>query len=160
MKKLQNAYRFFVSIFIAQSAGIIGSIFTLDSVSVWYPTLEKPFFSPPNWIFGSVWISLYTLMGISFYIIWQRGIERREVRFAMSLFLFHLALNALWSIFFFGFQSPLLAFVEIVILWAVIVWMIFKFWKISRLAAYLLLPYIVWVSFAAILNFSIFILNR
>jgi len=136
-------------------AGVAGSFFTASSIDTWYRTLEKPWFNPPDWVFGPVWTTLYILMGIALYIAWQQ----RAGRFALSVFWAQLALNLLWSILFFGMRSSLAAFVGIIILWAFIAWTIALFWKVSRLAALLLLPYLLWVSFAALLNYSILLLN-
>ena len=144
------------SVLICQSAGIIGSFFTVSSVSTWYVTLHKPFFNPPAWVFGPVWITLYLLMGISLYLIWN---SKKKSKPAMVFFSVQLVLNSLWSILFFGLQNPLFAGIEIIILWIAILLTIVSFYKISRTAAYLLIPYILWVSFAAVLNFSIIYLN-
>ncbi len=154
MKKI---IKLIISIFICQAAGAIGSFFTANSIATWYTTLEKPAFNPPNWIFGPVWIFLYFLMGIALFLIWQQDLMPK--RKAVIFFFIQLALNALWSILFFGLKSPGLAFLEIVILWIAILFNIFQFSRISKMAAYLLIPYIFWVSFAAILNFSIWRLN-
>ena len=148
----------FISILIAQSAGVIGSIFTAGSVQTWYVDLVKPALNPPNWIFGPVWITLYTLMGIAAYLIWQR---RREqgVKFALSLYGVQLILNTLWSILFFGLQNPGLAFAEILILLPFIVLTMALFWRINKWAGILLVPYLAWVSFATYLNYAIWSLN-
>lgn len=148
-----------VSVLISQSAGIIGSFFTFDSVNTWYKTLNKPSFSPPNWLFAPVWLTLYTMMGISSYLVYLKRGEYPQAKPALVLFGIHLALNALWSILFFGLKNPLLAFIEIIILWLTIVALIILFYKIDKIAALLLVPYLLWVSFASILNFSIWRLN-
>ncbi len=151
-----NYFKLITSIIICKLAGILGSIFTISSVSSWYITLNKPFFNPPSWVFGPVWALLYLLMGISLYIVWN---NKKRTNKAITIFGIQLILNLLWSILFFGIQSPLLAFIEIMFLWFAILLSIIYFYRISRTAAYLLVPYILWVSFAAILNFSIYILN-
>ena len=148
-----------ISIFICQLAGIIGSIFTISSVTTWYLTLNKPLFNPPNWIFGPVWTILYTLMGISLYLIWKQGWKDKKVKFALMVFFIHLSLNSFWSILFFGLKILGLAFAEILLLWLLISYLIFLFAKINKLAGYLLIPYLVWVTFASILNFSVWTLN-
>jgi benzodiazapine receptor len=145
-------------ILISQSAGLIGSIFTGDAIPNWYATINKPPFNPPGWIFGPVWITLYTMMGIAAYLIWQKR-DLSLARIALIIFFVHLALNALWSILFFGLQNPGFAFVEIIILWLFILALIVIFYQIDKRAAYLLVPYIFWVSFAGILNYSIWRLN-
>lgn len=152
-----NYLRLISSIVICQLAGIIGSFFTVSSVSTWYLTLNKPFFNPPSWLFGPVWITLYLLMGISLYLIWNN--YSKDMKLPLIFFGIQLGLNSLWSIIFFGLQNPLFAFIEIIILWVFIFLSIIGFYKKSKTAAYLLIPYILWVSFAAILNFSIFYLN-
>lgn len=152
-----NYWKLVISIFVCQLVGIIGSFFTASSVSSWYPTLVKPAFNPPNWVFSPVWITLFVLMGVSLYLVWEKGF--RENKTAITIFGVQLGLNVLWSILFFGLKSPLLAFIEIIFLWAAILLTILKFYKISKWSAYLLIPYILWVSFAAVLNFAIFYLN-
>ncbi|MEK6969392.1 MAG: TspO/MBR family protein [Nanoarchaeota archaeon] len=154
-----NYWKLAISIVVCQLAGFIGSFFTVSSVSTWYLTLNKPFFNPPSWLFGPVWISLYFLMGISLYLIWKKGIKNKQSKTAVSLFGVQLILNSLWSILFFGLRSPLFAFIEIITLWIAIILTIKYFYKISKVASYLLIPYMLWVSFAAILNFFIFYLN-
>jgi translocator protein len=152
-----NYFKLITSIIICQLAGIIGSFFTVSSVSTWYLTLNKPFFNPPSWVFGPVWITLYFLMGISLYLIWNN--YNKDSKLAVTFFSIQLVLNSLWSILFFGLRNPLLAFIEIIVLWAFILLTIIYFYKKSKTAAYLLIPYILWVSFAAILNFAIYYLN-
>jgi tryptophan-rich sensory protein len=146
-------------IIIAQLAGVFGSFFTMPNIETWYATLIKPEFSPPNWVFAPVWIILYTLMGISAYLIAMKGIEKKNVKFALSIFGFQLAINAIWSFAFFGLQSPILGLVVIVLLWFAIIEMIILFSKISKNAAWIQIPYLLWVSFAAILNYFIVMLN-
>lgn len=147
-----NIPKLILSIGICLGVGVLGSIFTISSIPTWYATLNKPFFSPPNWVFGPVWTILYILMGISLYLVW---IKRR----IPAVFWTQLLLNAIWSIIFFGMKNPLLAFVEIIILWLAIFLTIKSFYKINRLAGNLLIPYLLWVSFASILNLAIVILN-
>lgn len=146
-------------IILCQLAGIIGSVFTFQAIPGWYADLARPDFAPPNWVFGPVWTTLYTLMGISAYLVLRKGLKRKEVRTALGVFGTQLVLNALWSILFFGLRSPFYAFIEIIVLWASIAASIALFWKISKTAGLLLIPYILWVSFAAILNFYIWMLN-
>jgi tryptophan-rich sensory protein len=147
------------SIFICLFAGFIGSYFTNPAIPTWFATLQKPSFAPPNWVFAPVWTSLYILMGISLFLVWQKGREDKTVKAAIYLFAGQLVLNALWSFVFFGLRSPLLGLIEIIILWIAILATIMSFMKISRTAAYLLIPYILWVSFAAFVNFSIWRVN-
>ncbi len=149
--------RLVASVIICNLAGIIGSIFTTSSIPTWYASINKPAFNPPNWIFAPVWTTLFILMGISLFLIWERGLEKNKL--AVSVFGAQLALNTLWSLLFFGIQNPFLAFIEIIFLWIAIAASIILFYRIDKRAAYLLIPYILWVSFAAFLNYSIWILN-
>lgn len=143
-------------ILICQMAGLIGSIFTTPSISSWYEQeLIKPDIRPPNWAFGPVWITLYTLMGTSLYWV----LDKKKIKTPLSLFGVQLILNAIWSIIFFGLQNPFYAFIEITILWIVILLTIISFYKISRKAGLILLPYIIWVTAALVLNYYIWILN-
>jgi len=156
---LKEVLFFMAFIVISQAAGIIGSIFTSNSIRTWYVEISRPPFTPPNWIFAPVWISLYLLMGISGYLVWKKGARKKEVRIALILFFIQLALNSVWSILFFGLHLILAAFIEILLLWIAILFMIFKFWPVSKTAALIQIPYILWVSFAAVLNFSFAVLN-
>lgn len=146
-------------ILLAQCAGLLGSYFTFPAIESWYADLNKPFFSPPNWIFGPVWTLLYTLMGFAAFLVYRDGWNKKKVRLAIYIFGFQLALNSLWSILFFGFQSPLLAFGEIIILWVAIFVTIQRFATVSMPASLLLVPYILWVTFALMLNLAIVLLN-
>jgi benzodiazapine receptor len=148
-----------VAIVGTQLAGIIGSLFTFSAIPTWYATLTKPALNPPSWVFGPVWTTLYLLMGVSAFLVWQKGWARKDVKIALSVYVLQLVLNALWSIVFFGMQNPGLALVNIVLLFASIVWTMVLFFKISRPAMYLLIPYILWVSFASYLNYAIYALN-
>lgn len=149
-----------ISIIICLAAGFIGSIFTNRSIPIWYESLKKPSFNPPGWLFGPVWTALFILMGISLFLIWQKGLHYNGVKIALIVFGIQLILNILWSILFFGLRAPQAAFIEIIILWILILITILTFYPISKIAALLLLPYILWVSFASILNFSLWRLNR
>jgi tryptophan-rich sensory protein len=157
--KLTDIKKLIFSIFICLFAGFIGSIFTSPAIPTWYARLQKPSFSPPDWVFFPVWTFLFIMMGISLFIIWQKGCEEKKFKTAIYIFAGQLLLNALWSVVFFGLRSPLLGLMEIIILWIMIYVTILSFMKLSRTAAYFLIPYILWVSFAAFLNFWIWILN-
>lgn len=160
MKLPKNILKFVFSIAICQSAGLIGAVFTVSSIKNWYNFLNQPPFRPPNWVFGPVWIILYTLMGISLYLIWIKGTKKKEVRYALKLFAVHLVVNATWSIVFFGMRNIPLSLVNIIALWVLIIMVMSKFYKIDKRASLILIPYLTWVSFATILNFSIFLLNK
>lgn len=156
---MQKLPKFIISIIIPFIAAAIGSFFTAPAVQTWYVTLQKPWFSPPNWVFAPAWTILYLLMGISLYLVWAKGWNKKAVRIGMTVFFIQLALNALWSVIFFGLQEPFYAFVEIIFLWFSIYLTMLLFSNVSRKAAYFLVPYILWVSFAVVLNYFIFILN-
>ncbi len=145
---------------MCQAAGAVGSFFTMPAIAGWYQFLNKPVFSPPNWIFAPVWLTLYVLMGISLYLVWSGGLGRKGARFAFWFFIAHLLVNLSWSIIFFGAHNIAFAFVVILVLLAMIVVLIKLFRPLNRLASNLLIPYLVWVSFATILNCSLLILNR
>jgi len=157
--KINNTFRLIIAIIVSELAGVLGAFFTTPSIPTWYAALIKPVLNPPSWVFGPVWTTLFALMGIAAFLVWKMGLDRKDARIALGIFIGQLALNSLWSIIFFGLHSPAAAFVEIVFLWFAIIWTIVVFYKISKPAAYLLLPYIFWVSFAVYLNFSIWMLN-
>jgi benzodiazapine receptor len=171
-----------ISIIICELAGVVGYIFTAPVIGNWYKTLNKPFFNPPNWIFGPVWIILYFLMGVSLYLVWKKnwavdvskGIQPKTAlnpvsqklwtgswrgKNVMAIFILQLILNIWWSLIFFGLKLTGFAFFEILMLWFAILYTIINFYRVSKSSAYLLLPYILWVSFAVILNFSIWMIN-
>jgi tryptophan-rich sensory protein len=136
----------------------IGGMVTATSVQGWYTTLSKPAFNPPDWVFAPVWTALYVLMAVAAWRVWRTGhsVARRR---ALVTFGVQLALNLSWSILFFGFQEVGLALADILVLWSAIAFNALLFWRIERLAGWLLLPYLLWVAFAAALNFSIWLLN-
>ncbi len=149
-----------ISIIVCQFAGIIGSLFTISSISNWYNTLNQPSFRPPNSAFGPVWTILYTLMGISMYWIWMKIPKNKKAKEVFKLFLLHLIINSAWSIVFFGFHQIFLALIVIIILWFMIVSIMKKMLLIDSRASGILFPYLLWVSFATVLNYSIWMLNR
>lgn len=157
--KTKEVFTLVICILVCQCAGFIGSLFTRPSISTWYATLDKPPFTPPNGIFSPVWITLFLLMGISLFLIWRRGFAESMVRVVIVFFGSQLIFNILWSILFFGFKSPLAGFIDIIVLWVAIALTIFYVFKVSKTAGVLLLPYFVWVSFAAVLNGFIWRLN-
>lgn len=147
-----------LSIIIAQLAGLIGSFFTTPNINSWYAYLTKPDWNPPAWLFGPVWLTLYTLMGIAAYLIWQKRSDRRT-RLALLIYIIQLILNALWSVIFFGWHDIGLALAEITLLLTFIIITIILFGRINRTAAWLLLPYALWVTFASYLNYTLWQLN-
>ena len=157
--KVIEIVKLVTSIIICQLAGFIGSFFTTPAIPTWYATLNKPSFTPPNWLFAPVWTTLFVLMGISAFLVWRKGLNNRQVKIALGIFGVQLILNILWSAMFFGLRSPIAGLIEIVILWIAILLTILIFLKISMTAALLFIPYILWVSFAAVLNFSLWRLN-
>ncbi len=142
------------AIMVCQAAGLIGALFTYQTVNTWYTQLNKSFLNPPGWVFAPVWTILYILMGFSLYYAWQ---SRKKVDF--TWFWVQLGLNVIWSVIFFGLLNPWFAFFEIVFLWIAIFMTIRSFWKPVRKAAYLLFPYLAWVTFASFLNLSVALLN-
>jgi translocator protein len=179
---MKNYPKLAISIIVCEAAGLIGSFFTAPAIGSWYYFLNKPSFNPPNWIFAPVWTILFLLMGVSFYLVWLKKWSIREdaessdrkawnpvseklwtgswkEENAFMIFVLQLVLNVLWSVIFFGLKFPGIAFFEILMLWFAIFYTIVNFYRISKTAAYLLIPYILWVSFAAFLNFSIWQLN-
>lgn len=142
---------------LSQAAGILGSFFTFEAIDTWYQFLTKPPLTPPDWIFGPVWTTLYTLMGIATYLVW-RSTDPKKWR-AIGLFIAHLFVNTAWSIIYFGEQSISGALITIVLLDVLVIWLIIRYWKISKTAALLLLPYLLWILFATYLNTGIFFLN-
>lgn len=158
--KVNKMFKLIIAIGISLLAGVAGSFFTTPAIqSGWYTELAKPALNPPAWIFGPVWTTLYVLMGIAAFLVWKKGLDRRDVKIALGIFIGQLVLNTLWSIIFFGLHSPGGALIEIVFLWLAILATIITFAKIFKPAAWLLVPYILWVSFAMYLNYSIYVLN-
>ncbi|OGE31019.1 TspO protein [Candidatus Daviesbacteria bacterium RIFCSPHIGHO2_01_FULL_44_29] len=156
---MKNLPKLIISVISCELVGFLGTSFTISAIPTWYATLSKPFFAPPNWIFGPVWTLLYLMMGVAFYLIWKQGWKKKKVKTAGNYFLAQLVLNFIWSPIFFGLRSPLIALLVIVAMWALIVLTMKKFYPLSRLASYLLIPYMLWVSFAILLNAAIVVLN-
>ncbi|WP_333599200.1 TspO/MBR family protein [Flavobacterium sp.] len=157
---MQKIVRIVTVIAACLAVGYLSSIVTRENIPTWYAIIKKPSFNPPDWIFAPVWTLLYIMMGYAAGRIWNRVDEDRDkVKSAFIYFLVQLLLNALWSFLFFGLQNPMLAFFEILLLWAMIYETYCQFRKIDTVAAYLLLPYLAWVSFATLLTGSIWYLN-
>ncbi|MFH0869632.1 MAG: TspO/MBR family protein [archaeon] len=151
---MRKEVKLIISVVVCLLAGAVGSLFTTPAIPVWYASLAKPVFNPPSWLFGPVWTLLFIMMGIAFYLVW-----RKEEGGAMKAFMAQLVLNVIWSVIFFGFRNPSWALVEIIVLWVMILVTMMKFFKVDRKAGYLLVPYLLWVSFATILNVAIVVLN-
>ncbi|MCX6721940.1 MAG: tryptophan-rich sensory protein [Candidatus Staskawiczbacteria bacterium] len=180
--KYNNLLKLIISIIICELAGVIGAIYTTPQIDSWYKTLSKPFFNPPSWIFGPVWTILFVLMGISLYLVWSKNwepkndISSKKIKMwnplskkfysgswrrinIILIFATQLFFNVAWSVIFFGMNFPGLAFFELLMLWLAVAFTVINFYRVSKTAAWLLLPYMLWISFAGILNFSIFLLN-
>jgi translocator protein len=155
----KSAVRLVAAVALCELVGGLGSVFTIPSITTWYAGLAKPAFSPPNWLFGPVWTLLYLLMGLALYLVWEKGIRKKGVAVAMETFGVQLFLNFLWSLLFFGLHSPLYGLIGIAFLFAAILATAVRFFRISRAAGMLMVPYIAWVAFATLLNFYVFILN-
>lgn len=153
-----NIIKLILSLILPLSIGAFAGMFTSEAIPGWYATLNRPSFNPPNWLFGPVWTTLYLLMGISFYMIWKQE-KSKERDLALLFFFIQLALNFAWSFIFFYFNKIGFAFAEIVLLWLSIVLMMIRFYKIKPITAYINIPYLLWVSFASMLNLSYYLLN-
>lgn len=157
---MAKTIKFFLSVILCEMVGLLSTPFTIQAIPTWYIHLNKPFFSPPNWVFGPVWTILYFLMGLSLYLIWIKKVKiKKQKTLALRYFWIQLLLNFSWSILFFGLHSPLLGLIDIVLLWMMIFMTIKAFLPISKNAAYFLIPYLLWVTFASLLNLAIAILN-
>ena len=157
---MNKVSRIAIVVVICLVVGYVSGMVTRAAITTWYPTLIKPVFNPPNWIFAPVWTLLYIFMGIAAGLIWNE-IENKpkEVKIALQYFIFQLGLNALWSYLFFGLQNLLLASIEVILLLLVLIECYKLFKPIHPTAAKLFIPYIAWVSFASLLTLSIFYLN-
>lgn len=147
-------------VIVCVTVGYLSGMVTRDSITTWYPTLEKPIFNPPNWIFGPVWTLLYIMMGVAAGLVWTSNSDEKIKQKTLGFFAIQFGLNALWSYLFFGLHNPLLALVEIILLWLMIFETYNLFKRIDKIAGYLFIPYLAWVSFATVLNASIWWLNR
>jgi len=159
LPKIRSPILLITCIVIPLLAGVAGSVATTSAIQTWYAGLVKPLFTPPNWLFGPVWTTLYILMGISLYLVAIEGTDRKPVRQGIIVFAAQLIVNILWSFAFFGFQSPLYGLLMIFALIILVLATIYFFYRVSRTAAILLVPYIVWVCIATYLNVMIFVLN-
>jgi tryptophan-rich sensory protein len=157
--KVNKIGELLVSIILCEIVGVIGSIFTIPNIPTWYAALVKPFFSPPNWVFGPVWTILFFLMGVAVYLVWENKKNINQRNLAIAMFGVQFFFNILWSFLFFGLKSPVLGLIGIVLLWLSIASTILSFYVVCKKSAYLMIPYLLWVSFALILNLSIMLLN-
>ena len=157
--KTQSMIKLMVSLLLPLGVGAIAGLFTAQAVPEWYASLNQPSFNPPNWIFGPVWTTLYILMGISLFLIWKLDAGKERNR-AILVFLVQMLLNFGWSFLFFYFKMIGVALMEIILLWISIVAMLYLFFKVKPLAAYINIPYLLWVTFATVLNAAYYFLNR
>lgn len=158
---MQRIIRIVLVVMTCLVIGYLSGTVTRESILTWYPTLVKPVFNPPNWLFAPVWTLLYAMMGVAGGLIWNHlEADRENVKKAFLFFIIQLGLNALWSYLFFGLHNPLLALIEIILLWLMIFETYTQFKRIDKVAGMLLIPYLIWVSFATVLNASIWWLNK
>ena len=154
---MKNALSIFINLLIAHSAGFFGTCFTIPSIKSWYIYLNKPLFNPPSWIFGPVWSTLYTLIGISFYFFHKNN-QYKDIKIYI-LYIFHIFLNAIWSFIFFKQHEILIALFDIFMMIITLLILMKYFYKLQKISFYLLIPYLMWLCFAFILNFNIWLLN-
>ncbi len=157
--KSTDVIKLIVSVGVPLLAGGVGGLVTTPAISTWYVTLNKPWFTPPGWLFGPVWTLLYILMGLALFLVWRSPRSRiRDI--GIALFAVQLAVNVFWSFAFFGLENTLYGVLTIIPLWVLIAATIFQFYKVSKGAAFLMVPYILWVSIATALNTAVYLLNR
>lgn len=157
--KITATFKPLICVFGCLLVGAVSGFLTVDSISTWYVDINKPFFNPPNWVFGPVWTILYTIMGFSAGLIWNMGWSSPGVKIALGVFSVHMLLNGLWSVLFFGLKNPEIAFIEILVLLGSMMYYTRLFYALKPFTAWLQVPYLAWVSFASVLNGSIAWLN-
>ncbi len=154
---MKSSYKLLISLFICLAVGVVAGYFTHDATMNWYPTINRPSWTPPSFVFGPVWMFLYFCMGIALWRVWTK---KPRNSWAIPLFGVQLFLNFIWSFIFFNFQSPFIAFIDLTLLWVFLLLTIIFFFDVDKIAGILLLPYILWVTFAGFLNFAFWTLNR
>jgi benzodiazapine receptor len=157
---LSSVIRLVVSVLACLAAGGIGSLFTYKAIPTWYRALKKPRYTPPNWAFGPIWTTLYILMGVSVFLVWNKGLTVYGATVAFTLFWIQLVVNVIWSVIFFGMKSKGGGVIIIIVLWLLILATTVIYFGVSAWAGGLLVPYIVWVSVASYLNIGIWLLNK
>lgn len=157
---MRDTLRLVLAVALPLAVGFLAGRVTAPAVATWYPELVRPAFTPPSWVFAPVWTTLYLAMGVAAWLVWRQGLSTPGVALALCVFLVQLALNGLWSLLFFGMRSPAAGLVDIVLLWIALVACTVLFFGRSTWAGILMVPYAAWVSFAAVLNASIWVLNR
>lgn len=155
-----QAIKLLLSVVICFLPGFIGARINAKAIPEWYVYLRKPSFAPPNWVFAPAWTALYLLMAISLFLVWRKGLSAPGVKVALTVFVIQLLINGIWTPLFFGLRSPGAGLIAIIALWIAILFTIIRFLGVSRMAGLLLLPYLAWVSYASLLNFWIYRLNR
>lgn len=159
MNNLPKIVKILIAVALCFGLGTLSGVSTISAIQDWYVHLNKPFFTPPNWLFGPAWTILYILIGVAAGLVWHKGTDNPLVKSALGLFVAQFILNLAWSPIFFGMKQPLIALVVIVLLWILILWTILRFRKVDNLAAGLMVPYLLWVTFATALNAAIVYLN-
>lgn len=159
MNALKAAWPFVTSILLCEGVGVVAAVATQESVQTWYPALEKPFFTPPDWLFAPVWIVLYAAMGVAAALVWREGAGQPRVQGALGIFAVQLLLNGAWSVVFFGARSPAGGLVVIVALWSALAATTWFFFPLRAAAGWLLVPYLAWVTYAVALNAAIWGMN-
>lgn len=157
--KANRIIKLVASLLLPLAIGGIAGVFTTEAIPGWYASLNQPSFNPPNWVFGPVWSTLYIIMGISLFLIWKLPASKQRNQ-AILIFMVQLFLNFCWSFFFFYFKMIGLALLDILVLWITIIFMLVRFYVIKPVAAYINIPYLLWVTFATALNMAYFFLNR
>jgi len=155
-----SIWKLIISVAICESTGIMSSLLSSAIMNPWFNSLNKPSWNPPAYIFGPVWSLLYLLMGISLWLVWKSNKHSDKKEVAITFFVIQLLLNFWWSLLFFKFHSPALALVDILLLVLLILFTMIQFFPISKIAFYILIPYVFWVGFATALNYSIWVLNK
>ncbi|HKC69191.1 MAG TPA: TspO/MBR family protein [Bacteroidia bacterium] len=159
-KNISSGWKLLISILVCEAVGFISGLLSIAEIRTWFSTLNVPEWNPPSYLFGPVWTFLYFTLGVSFWLLWKKDIPSQTKSKAQLLFLIQLFSNFLWSILFFTFHSPFLALVDIALMIVITLFIILYFMRISQAAALLLIPYISWISFAAVLNYNIWYLNK
>ena len=157
--RLNGWQKFAVSLILPQCAGMIGGLFTASNIPAWYAYLNKPSFTPPSWVFAPVWLALYLMMGVALFLVWNADTSRPLVRAVLGLFAAQLLLNTAWTFLFFGLRSPFWGLVDIAVLWLALTALVILFMRVRLAAGLLLVPYWVWLSFASVLNYTIWTMN-
>lgn len=155
---MRKVGKFILSILLPLAIGFFASFFTQASVDTWYQTINKPVINPPDWVFAPVWTLLYILVGLAFYLVWEKNFGSKK-KMLLTIYFAQLFLNFLWSLLFFGLKNPILGLIDIILLWLFIFMNIIVFYRVIKAAGYLLIPYLIWVSYALLLNFSIVLQN-